>query len=385
MNRVYADNGATSYPKPKEVSKAMCDFIENNGSNIGRGSYERSYAAGNIVYETRDKLCRLFNFNDPLNVVFTKNITESLNVLLKGFLRSNDHVIVSSMEHNAVMRPLNSLVAKGVEVTRIMCSREGIINPLDIEKSIKSNTKLVVMLHSSNVCGTIMPAEEVGRICKKHQVDFILDTAQTAGAVDVDFKKFNLSALAFTGHKSLLGPQGTGGFLIKDEMAKKVSPLIEGGTGSYSDMEMQPEDLPDKFEAGTLNIPGIFGLNAALSFIEKTTIDSIRQYEENLSKIFLEYVLNINGVKLSGIKTETGRTATFSLDFQNMDNSQAAFLLDRDFGIMTRVGLHCAPSAHKTMGTYPQGSVRFSFGIFNTEEEIRYIGDAINKVLKTLK
>lgn len=385
MNKIYADNGATSYPKPKEVSRAICDYIENNGSNIGRGSYESSYKAGGVVYDTRERLCKLFNFNKPLNVVFTKNITESMNVLLKGFLKPGDHVIVSSMEHNAVLRPLNSLSKAGIQVTKVLCDNKGILNTLDIEKEIMANTKLIVMLHSSNVCGTIMPVEEVGKLCKKHGIDFILDTAQTAGAIDVDFQKFNLSALAFTGHKSLLGPQGIGGFLVNDEMSKKVKPLVEGGTGSFSDMESQPEELPDKFEAGTLNIPGIFGLNAALTYIEKKSIKEIRRYEEELSKSFLEHILNIEEVNLSGITSFTGRTSVFSLDFKNMDNSEVAFILDKNFGIMTRVGLHCAPSAHKTLNTYPQGSVRFSFGQFNSIEEIKYIAAAINKITKNLR
>ncbi|QCX32535.1 aminotransferase class V-fold PLP-dependent enzyme [Caloramator sp. E03] len=384
MKKVYLDNSATSFPKAPNVSKSICNYIESIGGNVGRGTYQSSYTAGHVVYETRELLCQLFNFNKPLNVVFTMNITVSLNILLKGFLKQNDHVIVSSMEHNAIMRPLTSLLKEGITFDKVQCDVHGRLNPFDIEKYIKPNTKLIVMTHASNVCGTILPIEEVGKICKRHGIHFILDSAQSAGVLPIDFNKLNLSALAFTGHKGLLGPQGVGGFIIKDDFVNKVTPLIEGGTGSLSESEVQPDYMPDKFESGTLNIPNIFGLNASLKFIKSIGIDAIHEKEMELTKHFIEGIKNIDGIRLCGLDSIEGRTAAISLDFTNHDNSEVAFMLDKEFGIMTRVGLHCAPSAHKTLKTFPKGTVRFSPGYFTSMEDINYTIDSIYKVIKML-
>lgn len=384
MRKVYLDNAATSYPKAPGVSAAVCDYIDNIGSNVGRGTYQSSYSAGEIVYETRELLSELFKYDNPLNVVFTMNITHSLNTLLKGLLKPGEHVIVSSMEHNAVMRPLTNLHTLGVEFDRVPCNLNGELNPADMEKFIKPNTKLVVLTHASNVCGTILPIYSVGEMCKKHNLHFIIDTAQTAGVFDVDFNRFNLSALAFTGHKGLLGPQGVGGFIINDKLVNKISPFIEGGTGSLSESELQPEYMPDKFESGTLNLPGIYGLNASLKYIKKTGIDTIHRIEMELTKRFIDGILNIDGIKNIGLDTIEGRTSVVSLDFINLDNSEVAFMLDREFGIMTRVGLHCSPSAHKTLNTFPRGTVRFSFGHFNTAKEVDYAIESIVKVMKTI-
>jgi cysteine desulfurase family protein len=383
--KVYADNAATSFPKPKEVAMAMHDYIDNIGGNVGRGTYESAYEAGRIVFETRELLCELFNFNNPLNVVFTSNITESLNTLIKGYLKAGDHVVVTSMEHNAVMRPLSSAALGDIKVTKVQCNSDGTLNIEDFKKSLSINTRLVVMTHASNVCGTIMPVEFISEICKNLSIPFILDSAQSAGVLGIDMKGLHLSALPFTGHKGLMGPQGIGGFIISDDFAGKIRPLKEGGTGSFSEHEIQPETLPDKFECGTLNVPGIFGLNASLKFIKKTGIEKIREHESRLSSIFLEKVLNIDDILLSGTTDLAKRTSVFSLNFKNFDNAEIAFMLDRDFGIMTRVGLHCAPSAHKTLGTFPGGSVRFSFGYFSTESHIDYVIDSIIKTMKLLK
>lgn len=384
MRRIYLDNGATSFPKAPGVSDAVCNYINNVGGNVGRGTYESAYSAGRIVYETRELLSSLFNFDNPLNVAFTMNITQSLNILLKGLLRPGDHVIVSSMEHNAIMRPIMTLNKNGVEFDRVQCSREGILNPKDLEVLIKPNTKLIVMTHASNVSGTILPIEEVGKICKAHGIYFILDAAQSAGVLEVDFKKFNLNALAFTGHKGLLGPQGIGGFLVDEILSKEIEPFIEGGTGSLSESECQPDYMPDKFESGTLNIPGIYGLNASLKYINNVGINEIYEKEMLLTERFLNKVQNISGFNIAGIKGTAGRTAVVSINFENHDNSEIAFILDRDFGIMTRVGLHCAPSAHKTLKTFPEGTVRFSFGHANTIEDVDYSVDSLNKTIKML-
>lgn len=385
MRKIYLDNAATSFPKAPGVSEAITDYLVNVGSNVGRGTYESSYSAGQIVYETRELLCDMFNFYDPLKVVFTMNITQSLNMILKGLLKKGDHVIVSSMEHNAVIRPLTTLKEAGVEFDRVQCDTTGRLNPEDIEKSIKPNTKLVVMTHASNVCGTIMPIEEVGRICKKHNIYFVIDAAQSAGVLDVDFKKLNLSGLTFTGHKGLLGPQGIGGFIVDTQLANNINPFIEGGTGSLSESEIQPDYMPDKFESGTLNIPGIYGLHASIKYVRKTGIKTIHDIEMDLTKRFLDGVLNIEAASVIGLRGIQDRTAVVSIDFPSLDNSEVAFMLDREFGIMTRVGLHCAPSAHKTLQTFPKGTVRFSFGHLNTKEDIDYAIESINKTIKSLK
>lgn len=384
MNRVYFDNGATSFPKAPTVATAMASYLLEVGSNINRGSYDASFEAENIVYETRELLCNLFNYNKAENVVFTKNITESMNVILKGYLKYGDHVIVSSMEHNAVMRPLNSLAKSGVTYSVSKCSSTGELCIEDLKKLLKENTKAIIMTHSSNVCGTIFPLVAIGEFCKENNLCFIVDSAQTAGFLDIDINKMNIDILCFTGHKGLLGPQGIGGFLIKDEFVDKVSPLIEGGTGSFSEYEIQPDYMPDKFESGTSNIPGIYGLNAALKYIQAEGIENIRNKELSLTKLFLEKVSRIEEIQIIGHKSIENRTPVVSLNFTGNDNGEVSYLLSKDYGISTRCGLHCAPSAHKTLGTFPHGTVRFSFSSFNTEEEVNYTVDAIESILKNL-
>jgi cysteine desulfurase family protein len=372
------DNGATSYPKAPGVGESMSDYILNIGTNVNRGAYSSSFKAENTVYETRELLCELFHFNKPENVVFTKNITESLNVLLKSLLKENDHVIVSSMEHNAVMRPLNSL--NKVEYTKVMCSERGELNIEDVEKAIRENTKAVIMTHASNVCGSILDLEKVGQVCRKHNLFFIIDSAQTAGFLDIDIHGLNADALGFTGHKSLLGPQGIGGFIINDRINKEMTSYIEGGTGSLSDAEIQPDYMPDKFEAGTLNIPGIFGLNTSLKYLLSCGVKNIREKENFLMNRFLEGVINIDNIKLIGKNTNQDRTGILSIDFIDNDNGLVSYELSKEYGIMTRSGMHCAPSAHRTLGTFPKGTVRFSVSHFTTIEEIDYTIDCINKI-----
>ena len=382
MKRVYLDNAATSYPKAPGVGAAVQDFIDNVGSSVKRGVYKSALSVEETIFETREQLCLLFNSSKSDHVVFTMNITQSLNYLIKGLLQPGNHCIVSSMEHNAVMRPLSHLQKSGVSFDRVACDSFGRMNPQDILKHIRSTTKAVIMTHASNVCGTVLPLEEVGKICKEKGLLFIIDAAQSAGVLDIDYKALNADAIAFTGHKGLLGPQGIGGFVVSDKLVALLEPLICGGTGSDSEFEEQPEYMPDKFEGGTPNIPGIIGLHHALKYLEKTGIDNIKDTEIILTKQFLEGVLNIDNLKIIGKKGIIDRTAVVSLDFKNMDNAEISYLLDRDFGIMTRCGLHCAPSAHKTLGTFPQGTVRFSFSHYNTAEEVSYTIDAINKISK---
>lgn len=382
LDKIYLDNGATSYPKAPGVGDMMKHYIDSVGCNVNRSGYSSSYSAEEVVLSTREMLCRLFNFDKSENVIFTMNITQSLNMLLKGILEPGDHCIVSSMEHNAVMRPLIQLSKTDIMFSRVPCSNKGELNPDGIYDYIKPNTKAVIMTHASNVCGTIMPVEDVGKICREKGLIFILDTAQTAGILNIDFKKANVDALAFTGHKGLLGPQGIGGFLITDELADSMDSLISGGTGSLSDSEDVPPFMPDKFEPGTPNIPGIFGLNASLKYLEKEGTAAIREKELYLTDLFLKGVKKIEGIKIAGLDGIEGRMAVVSLDFPDKDNAEIAYELEKNYGIKTRCGIHCAPSAHKTLGTFPQGTVRFSFGHFNTREDIKYTIDALNKVAK---
>lgn len=383
MKRVYCDNGATSYPKAPFVGETVLDYINNIGCNVNRGVYSTSFKAENTVYETRELICDLFNFKTAENVVFTQNITTSLNVVLKGLLRERDNVVVSSMEHNAVMRPLTSMKQRGVTITKVNGNILGEISIEDIENAISENTKAIVMTHASNVCGTVLPIRKIGELCKKYNKIFIVDSAQTAGVLDIDIKKDNIDILCFTGHKGLLGPQGIGGFLIKEELVERVSPLIEGGTGSLSELEVQPTYMPDKFESGTPNVPGIFGLNASLNYLLKTGLESIYNKEIDLTSRFIEKIMNIDEKLLIGKKDIVDRTAVVSLDFKDLDNGIVCHNLDKDYGISTRSGLHCAPSAHKTLNTFPRGTVRFSFGHFNSYEDIDYVIDSINKIYKT--
>jgi len=381
MNKIYLDNAATSFPKASGVSDRMKYYIDNIGANINRGGYSEQYKAEEIVFETRQMLTELFNGEDSANVIFTLNITQSLNTVIKGYLKSGDHVIVTSMEHNAVMRPLVQIEKKGVEFSRVMCDEFGRLNPHDIKKAIKKNTKLVVITHASNVCGTILPIKEVGQICKENGLKFVVDTAQTAGCLNIDMKENYIDVLPFTGHKGLMGPQGIGGFLVSSDMANEIEPLIVGGTGSMSDSEEIPPFMPDKFESGTLNLPGIFGLNEALKYLNNVGIENIYKKEMTLTHKFIEGLMEIDKLVLVGLKVTEGRVSTISVDCLYHDNALVSHLLDTEYNIMTRCGLHCAPSAHKTLGTFPQGTIRFSIGYHNSIEEIEYALNALKKIL----
>lgn len=380
MERIYLDNASTSFPKAEGVAEAMCGYVQNCGCNVSRGGYDEAYQAEEQVLDTRQRLTRLFHGPDCRNVVFTKNITESLNVLLKGLLRSGDHVLVSAMEHNAVMRPVVQLAGRGVAFDRIPCGADGSLRMEEAEKLLRPETKAVVMLHGSNVCGTLMPAEKMGAFCRRHGLVFILDTAQTAGTFPIDMEAMHIDALAFTGHKGLLGPQGIGGFLLRPELVGRIEPLLSGGTGSVSHLEEVPAFMPDRFEAGTLNLPGIMGLHAALVWLEQQGMDNIRRHELALTGRFLEGLRDIPKLRAVGRDGVEGRAAVVSVACEGMDPAFLADALGREYGVLTRVGLHCAPNAHKVLGTYPTGTVRFSFGPQNTEAHV----DAALKALQEL-
>ncbi len=370
MERIYLDNASTSFPKAPGVAEAVYHYISDCGCNINRGGYDEAYQAEETVLHTRQLLTELFHGPDCRNVVFTRNITESLNVLLKGFLKPGDHVLVSAMEHNAVMRPLTQLQAQGVTFDRIPCAPDGTLDTAAMEGLLRPDTRAVVMLHASNICGTVLPAGEVGAFCHAHGLKFILDTAQTAGVLPIDMEAMHIDALAFTGHKGLLGPQGIGGFILRPDMVPLVEPLIAGGTGSVSHEERMPSFMPDKFEAGTMNLPGIMGLHEALCWLKGETIDAVRVHELALTERFLTGAEEIPNLRVIGRKGMEGRVGVVSVLPENVDPALVADALGQEYGIMVRVGLHCAPNAHRTLGTYPTGTIRFSFGWHNTPRQV---------------
>ena len=385
MKDIYFDNSSTSFPKAPNVGRAMGEFIENGAFNINRGSYEGAYEAGSAVLDTREMLKDLFNCPNSKNVVFTPSVTYSLNFFIKGFLKPGDHVLVTSVEHNAVMRPLVQMEKLGVEFDAVPCDEEGSVTADDFRAYIKENTKAIITTHASNVCGTIIPIEDIGALCKEKGLVYAVDTAQTAGILNIDMQKANIDFLAFTGHKGLLGPQGIGGFIASDKLEGLIDPVISGGTGSLSDSEEIPDFLPDRFESGTLNLPGIIGLHQALVYLKEAGIDNMRNEKMEITKYFLDQVKEIDGVKVAGKKTVEGRLGVVSIDFEGFDNSIVSFYLSSKYKIMTRVGMHCAPRAHKTLKTFPQGTVRFSFSHFNTKEEVDVCIDAIKTILSDLR
>lgn len=379
MREVYLDNAATSRQKPEKVKKAIMNYFTKIGCSPGRGGYECSLQAGRIILEARSLLADFFNVTDTKRLIFTANVTHSLNYTIKGLLDKGDHVITTSMEHNSILRPLHSLEENDIiNVDYICCSQKGVLDPNKVRDKINENTKMIVLTHASNVTGTIMPVSEIASIVKnKDDIFFVLDTAQSAGVYNIDFQELNLDILAFTGHKGLYGPPGTGGFAVSKKAADKMKPLIEGGTGSISDKEFQPDFLPDKFESGTMNTPGIAGLKAGVEFIVDKGLDKIKKHELKLAKRFIEGLKSIPEIKIYGPANIKKQAPTISIAIEGKDLGEMSCVLDEKYGIMTRSGLHCAPYAHQTIGSFPQGTLRFSIGYFNTEEEIDYTIDCL--------
>lgn len=370
MHTVYLDNAATSFPKPPAVGARMREYVDEVGASVNRGSYEAAQQAELVTLRLRQRLCALFGFADPSHVILTPGNTWGLNMLLLGALRPGDHVLVSAMEHNAVMRPLTQLTKRGVAFDRIPCDAEGRLQTGRIEAMLRPNTRLVLLAHASNVSGTVQDAAAVGEICAARGIPFALDAAQTAGHITLDFTALRLSALSVPAHKGLMGPQGIGALLLRPDFAKTLEPLVSGGTGSVSDSEDIPLYLPDRFEPGTPNLPGIYGWEAALEYLEGVTVEAVAAHDRALSARLLGGLRDVPGVSLIGPDTTEGRVGVFSLDFPGKDNAEIAARLEEEFGILTRCGLHCAPSAHRTLGTFPRGTVRLSLGWFNTEADI---------------
>jgi cysteine desulfurase family protein len=377
---IYFDNGSTSHPKAPGVPQAMKEILERGCFNINRGGYSGAYEMSALVFEAREKIAAFFDCPSGRQVVFTGGVTQSLNMALKGLLRPGDHIVTTQMEHNAVIRPLAQLQAQGVRADFARCGQDGRLDLSDMESKITGRTKLVVMSHASNVCGVILPIREVGAICRERGALLVVDSAQTAGVLPISLPRDNIDILAFAGHKGLLAAQGLGGLVMSQQIAAEMTPLIAGGTGSHSHMADMPAELPDRLEAGTLNLPGIAALTVALDYITGIGLDTIYAREMTLLSRLLNGIKAIAGVRVVGPENPADKCAVAALDFPALDNAAVAARLDEEYGIMTRCGLHCAPVAHKALGTFPRGLVRCSPGPKNTEAEVDELLAALNQI-----
>jgi cysteine desulfurase family protein len=375
---IYLDNATTSWPKPESVYQTMDDFLRNKGGNPGRGSYSLALAARETVEETRMLAARLINAPEMERAIFTLNCTEALNLGLKGLLKPGDHVITSSIGHNSLVRPLRKLEQQGVKITRLPPSVDGVLSSQDLEEGINEDTRLVAITHASNVTGVIQPIEDYGVIARKHEVIFMVDAAQTAGKYPIDVQASNIDLLAFSGHKGLFGPPGTGMLYIGDRVSLET--LCEGSTGSHSELEDQPLTLPNRYESGTLNSIGISGLGAGLKFIFSEGLERIRAHELYLTEKLIEGLSNIRGIKLYTSIDILKQAPVISLNIGGYEPADAGAILDQVFDIKVRIGLHCAAAAHKTLGTFPTGTIRLSPGYLNTVEEIEGTLQALEKI-----
>lgn len=378
---IYLDNASTSFPKAKGVAQAMSDYINNIGMSLHRSAGEASFGTELITLCLRERICRIFNFAPINHVVLTPGATYSLNMVIRGLLERDAHVIVSSLEHNAVMRPINQLKSMNISYSRIPSDSDGNMDYEAVRGLIRDNTKALIMTHASNVGGNIYDIKRISEICKKNSLPLILDASQSAGHIDIDFMELELSALIIPAHKGLLGPQGIGALLMKPEFAKKIRPIIAGGTGSLSDKEEIPIYMPDRFEAGTMNMPGIYGFEKALEYIENIGVDKIRQHILSLTEYFIDELEKIEGLDIIGERNPFHNIGIVSVDFKDKDNAFVSTILEREYGIITRCGLHCSPNSHISLGSFPRGSIRFSIGIFNTIKNIDAVIFAIKKIL----
>lgn len=381
---IYLDNAATSWPKPPEVLKAMTEVLERSGGNPGRSGHRLSVEAAQVIYETREEIADFFNSGDPLGVIFTSNATHALNLAIYGVLRLCDRVVTTSMEHNSVMRPLRDLEKKGVGLKVVSCARDGTPDLSEIAKAVTPGTKLVISVFASNVIGTILPIAEIANIAHRVGALFLVDAAQAAGALPIDMQALGVDLLAFTGHKALLGSPGSGGLVIRAGVdASQIKPLMRGGTGSQSELEEHPDFLPDKFESGTPNLVGIASLQAGIKWLKERGIESIRSYEKELTRQLLEGLCNIPGVTIYGTLDPEKSVAIVSFTAGGKTVSEIGLRLDEEYDILVRVGLHCAPAAHRTIGSFPEGTVRLAPGLFTTREEIKTVVKAIAEVVKS--
>ncbi|MGB9764582.1 MAG: aminotransferase class V-fold PLP-dependent enzyme [Candidatus Saccharicenans sp.] len=384
MKIIYLDNGATSYPKPEEVYKFMDYFYRNFGVNPGRSGYDLCLEAGEMVENTRKMLTDFFNGDHPNRLCFGYNSTDALNLIIAGLLEPGDHAITSTIEHNSVLRPLYHLSLKGVEVDYVPFDHQGFVHPEDIEKKIKKNTKLVIINHASNVIGTVQPIEEIGKICRKHGVTFAIDASQSAGKVPIDMKKMNIDVVAFTGHKSLLGPTGIGGLCVAEGVDIKITRA--GGTGVRSAQRTHLEEYPYRLEYGTHNLVGIAGLHAGLKWILEKGLENIHQHEMKLTRKLVEGLKKIEGVNLYCQDDLTNHISVVSFNIEGIEAQDVGIRLDVDYNIACRTGLHCAPLVHEQLGTDKiKGAVRFGIGPFNTEEHIEAAINAVEEIAEFRK
>jgi len=372
---VYMDNGATSFPKPPVVADAMAHFLRRVGGSPGRSGHRLSQEAARIVFSCREALAGLFGAPDSRRIVFTLNATEALNIAILGLLRDGDRVVTTSVEHNSVMRPLRDLVRRrAIDLQVIPGDRSGRIDPDLIERSLRLKPRLLVVSHASNVTGSLVPLSRIGEMCRAAGTIFLVDAAQSAGVVPIDVERDCVDLLAFTGHKGLLGPQGTGGLWVREGV--EIRPLVRGGTGSNSELEEQPDFYPDALESGTQNAVGLAGLEAAVAYVTDRGVEEIGRHEKNLAARLIEGLKAVDNIVLHGPGPDEPRTSVVSLTVPGVAPSEVGFLLDEAFGVLTRVGLHCAPGAHRTIGTFPSGTVRLSPGCFTTTGDIDRVVDA---------
>lgn len=364
---IYLDNAATTMRKPEAVIQAVTDALCTMG-NAGRGGHDASLDASRIIYDTRERLAQLFHAESPKQIVFTMNSTESLNIAIKGIIEKGDHVITTALEHNSVLRPLYEMEEKGAELTILPSDLQGCIDYADFEKNIKANTKAIICTHGSNLTGNLVDIKRVGKIAKKHGVLFVVDASQTAGVFPIDVQEMYIDILCFTGHKGLLGPQGTGGMYVREGVA--VKPLLSGGSGVQTYSKTHPAQMPTALEAGTLNAHGLAGLRAAVGYLQEVGLDAIRKKEQELMWHFYEGVTKIPGVTVYGDFSQEERCAIVTLNIRDYDSAEVSDALAMHYGISTRSGAHCAPLMHQALGMVEQGAVRFSFSHFNTIEEV---------------
>lgn len=378
---IYLDHAATSWPKPPEVLGAMVDFLERAGGNPGRSGHRLSIEAARIVYGAREALAELFGAPNPLRLILTENATHAINLALRGLLRPGDRVVVSSMEHNAVMRPLRALEREGVIISVAPCASDGSLAPADLAAAVVPGTKLVALTHGSNVTGTLLPVAEAAGIAHAVGALLMVDAAQTAGVVPIHVRDLDVDLLAFTGHKGLQGPPGTGGLVLGQRVdAALLQPLVRGGTGSHSEFEEQPHALPDRFESGTPNGAGIAGLGASVRTLQERGIADVRAHEMETARLLYDGLASIRHARVFGPPQPERRTATVSFTIDGMRVSEVGLRLDEEFEVLCRVGLHCAPAAHRTIGTFPEGTVRFAAGISNTRQQIETALRAVERI-----
>lgn len=375
----YFDNAATSWPKPDAVYKAPEIQMRQSFGNPGRSGHTRTLESDRLIYLTREAVAGLFNITDPGRVIFSLNATDALNIAIKGFLTKGDHVLFTAMEHNSVLRPLGKLRLDGfITATEIPCSTEGFPDLAYLEKACQPNTRLLIINHASNVTGTIMPLKKMIASAHRHGVMVLVDAAQTAGSVDIDVVTEDIDMLAFTGHKGLLGPTGTGGLYVRPGL--NLKPLREGGTGSQSELDQHPETMPERLEAGTLNSAGLAGLLEGVRFIRQTDQKEIRKHEINIRNYLYEGLQDIKGIRLYGPSDAQLSSCIVSFTLENIDCGEVGYILENSYGILCRTGLHCAPLAHKAIGTFPEGTVRLSPGYFSTQSDIDYLINAVQEI-----